>query len=146
MNNSTTSSFPDVNVWLAILLENHVHHGVAKAWWNAAESTIAFTRFTQISVLRLLTTAALMDGKPLTMDQAWQALDKFFTDDRVVLAPEPPDAGARFRNIARGDTASPKLWADAWLLAFAEAAGGTVITFDRGLGLAGAERLEPHDA
>lgn len=27
----------------------------------------------------------------------------------------------------------PKLWADAWLLAFAECAGGAVITFDRAL-------------
>jgi hypothetical protein len=29
--------------------------------------------------------------------------------------------------------ASPKQWADAWLLAFAKVAGGTLVTFDRAL-------------
>ena len=34
---------------------------------------------------------------------------------------------------AHKNHASPKLWADAWLLAFAECAGGAVITFDQAL-------------
>jgi predicted nucleic acid-binding protein len=37
----------------------------------------------------------------------------------------------------------PKLWADAWLLAFAAAAGGTVVTFDRALAARGAHCLLP---
>jgi len=36
-----------------------------------------------------------------------------------------------FRECASGTTASPKLWADAWLEAFAECAGGVMVTFDR---------------
>jgi uncharacterized protein len=86
-----------------------------------------------------------MDGKPLTMDEAWQAYDQFFADDSVVLMPEPAGVDARFREYAKGRTASPRLWADAWLLAFAEAAGGTVITFDRGLAARGAHCLVPQD-
>jgi predicted nucleic acid-binding protein len=35
------------------------------------------------------------------------------------------------------------LWADAWLLAFAAAAGGMVITFDRSLAARGAHCLLP---
>ena len=71
MNKSTTLlDFPDVNVWLAILLDNHVHHLVARAW-NSIDSTLALTRFTEIAVLRLLTTHAAMDGKPVSMDEAW---------------------------------------------------------------------------
>src|SRR6266700_79135 len=102
MNKSTTSlSFPDVNVWFAILLADHIHRPRARAWWEAADSTIAFTRFTGLSVLRLLTT--------------------------------PPAMEAGFRKYTSGRTASPKLWADAWLLAFAEAAAGSIITFDKAL-------------
>jgi predicted nucleic acid-binding protein len=123
------------------MLANHIHHTVAKAWWNTIDSSIAFTRFTQISVLRLLTTSAAMDGKPLTMTEAWHAYDRFFIDDRVVLVPEPSGVEARFREYSRGRTASPKLWADAWVLAFAEAAGGTLITFDRRLASFGAHCL-----
>jgi len=46
---------------------------------------------------------------------------------------EPREIEGRFRQYARQDRASPKLWADGWLLAFAEEAGGTVITFDQAL-------------
>jgi len=36
---------------MALLLENHVHREAALLWWRAADATIAFTRFTQISVV-----------------------------------------------------------------------------------------------
>ena len=134
MNKSIGSlSFPDVNVWMALLLENHVHREAARRWWRAADATIAFTRFTQISVLRLLTTAAAMDGKLLSLNEAWRAYDRLFADERVGLMPEPPEVEDRFRQNTRGLTPSPKLWADAWLLAFAELAGGILVTFDRAL-------------
>ena len=143
MNKSTTSlNFPDVNVWMAVLLEHHVHRQAAKVWLNSVESTVAFTRVTAMSVLRLLTTHTVMSGKPLSMESAWEAYDRLFEDDnRIVLVPEPAGAEALFRKYAAGPFASPKLWADAWLLAFAEAAGGTVITFDRGLSALGAHCL-----
>lgn len=38
-----------------------------------------------------------------------------------------------FRNAASSDQASPKLWADAYLTAFAEVLGAQVVTFDRAL-------------
>jgi len=129
-----------------MMLDNHVHHEVARAWWDTTDSTIAFMRVTEIAVLRLLTTYAAMDGKPLVMDEAWQAYERFFADDRVTFMAEPAGVDARFRAYAAGNTASPKLWADAWLLAFAEAAGGTVITFDRALTARGAHCLAPLNA
>ncbi len=52
------------------------HHLSAKTWWQADGSEIiAFSRVTQISLLRLLTTAAAMNNKPLTMPEAWDAYD-----------------------------------------------------------------------
>jgi len=139
MNKSTTSlSFPDLNVWIALLLENHVHRPAARTWWQASDGPIAFTRFTQISLLRLLTTPAAMDGKPLTMEEAWRAYDRLFEDDRVALYPEPAGVEMRFREYASGQTASPQVWADACPLAVSRAAGGTLITFDRALAARGA--------
>lgn len=111
---------------------------------TAADSRIAFIRVTALSVFRLLTTNIVMNGKPLSMDAAWQTYDRLFKDDnRIVLWPEPPGVETLFRKYAAGSTSSPKLWADAWLLAFAEAAGGTVITFDRWLAARGAYCLVP---
>jgi toxin-antitoxin system PIN domain toxin len=142
MNKSTTLlSFPDVNVWLALLHADHVHRAPASRWWQRAEGRIAFTRFTEISLLRLLTTSAAMKHQPLTMDDAWRAYERLFEDDRVAFYAEPAEVEKHFRKYASGLTASPKLWADAWLLAVAQAAEGTLITFDRALGARGARCL-----
>ena len=128
-------SFPDVNVWLALLLENHTSRASARNWWESDDSDrILFARFTQVSVLRLLMTAAAMNDNPLTMKQAWQAYDHLFEDDRVALASEPDTLEAEFRKQSASATASPKVWADAYLLAFSAAAGATLVTFDRALG------------
>lgn len=127
-------SFPDVNVWLAVLLSDHVHRAAAKQWWNSdAADAIAFSRFTQISVLRLLTTSAAMNGNPLTMKQAWKAYDQLYLDDRVCLLSEPPSIEEKFRALSASGTTSPKVWADAYILAFASAVEATVVTFDRAL-------------
>lgn len=132
-------SFPDVNVWMSVLLAEHVHHEIAKSWWNSDEfDDICFTRITQMSVLRLLTTSAVMNGKPLTMRSAWKAYDRLFTDDRVRFMPETPGVDSHFRRYASDRVPSPKIWADSWLLAMAESHDGAVVTFDRHL----AERAE----
>jgi toxin-antitoxin system PIN domain toxin len=136
-------SFPDVNVWLALASPEHVHAAAARRWWEAETGRIAFSRMTQMGFLRLMTTEAAMDGKPLTMAGAWRVHDRLYEDDRVVFVPEPAGVEGRFREYAAGRAASPKRWADAWLLAFAHAAGGTLVTFDRALAARGACCLLP---
>lgn len=124
-------SFPDVNVWMAALLLEHIHHEIAKSWWKSNNfDSICFTRISQISVLRLLTTSSVMNGKPLTMRSAWRTYERLFTDERVSFVPEAPDVDRYFRRYASDDLFSPKLWADSWLLAMADSHGGTIITFD----------------
>ncbi len=124
-------SFPDVNVWLAALLPEHIHHMTANSWWKSDEfEAICFTRITQISVLRLLTNSTVMNGKPLTMKAAWKTYDGLFDDDRVSYMPEGPDVDRLFRHYASDDVSSPKAWADSWLLAMAESHDGIIITLD----------------
>jgi hypothetical protein len=134
-------SFPDINVWLALAAPEHIHSGLAHRWWNQENGVIAFSRFTQIGFLRLLTSAAAMDEKPLTMTQAWHVYDRFYDDDRVAFLAEPLDVEKEFRGRSAGKLASPKIWADAWLLAVAQAAGGQLVTFDRALASRGAHCL-----
>ena len=78
-------SFPDINVWLALATREHVHSVLATRWWEGETGVIAFTRFTQLGFLRLVTTAAAMDRKPLTLAQAWRVYDRFYEDDRVAF-------------------------------------------------------------
>ncbi len=124
--------FPDVNVWLALAV-THSLRAAALAWWNAEEGPIAFCRFTQIGLLRLLTTPAVMNREPLSMRQAWTVCDTLAADERVQFVSEPPPIDRLFRELSSGRRGSPKLWADAYLTAFAAEAGGTVVTFDRAL-------------
>ena len=86
-----------------------------------------------MALLRLLTKSLAMHGNPLRMPQAWAAYDRLYLDDRVVFFDEPGGVETASRKYTREPSASPKLWADAWLLAFAECANGTVVTFDRAL-------------
>ena len=137
----TSLSFPDINVWLSLAAPEHVHAAIAKHWWEEESANIAFSRVTQIGFLRLMTTAQAMDGKPLNMAEAWRVYDRFFEDDRVIFIPEPPDVEKPFRARTAARMSSPKMWADAWLLALAEAAEGILVTFDQALASRGARCL-----
>src|SRR6267378_1429356 len=56
-----TWNFLDANVWLALLWGRHVHSEKARAWFErSADEQFFFCRFTQITVLRLVTTKEIM--------------------------------------------------------------------------------------
>ena len=52
-----TLFFPDLNLWLALSDDGHQHSAVAWAWLDglADDSTLIFSRYTQIGLLRLPT-------------------------------------------------------------------------------------------
>jgi len=141
---NTELSIPDLNVWLALATQEHIHHAHAKRWWRQHDGPIAFARLSQLGLLRLMTTAAAMDGKPLAIAEAWRVYDRFYDDDRVTFVAEPAEVEKEFRKRAAGREASPKVWGDAWMLALATAAGGVLVTFDKALGPRGAHCLLPH--
>jgi len=119
-----TLNFLDANVWLALLWNRHIHSEKARAWFEkAGEEQFLFCRFTQLTVLRLLTTEKIMGSDSLTMAEAWGIWDRIWSDNRTAFLPEPEDLEKEFRSRSRLSTRSPKVWADAYLLAFAATAG-----------------------
>lgn len=126
----------DTNVWLALALSDHVHHEPARRWFDAVDepASVAFCRATQQAFLRLLTNPAVLapyGNPPLTNAEAWAVYDAFRRDDRVTLvAAEPPGLEPIWRALATRPTASPKLWMDAYLAAFAIAGGHRLVTTD----------------
>ncbi len=128
--------FPDVNVWLALTYERHVHHGPAKHWFESLDddARLFFCRVTQLGLLRLLTTEAVM-GTHEVMSQAaaWQAYDRWLRDDRVSFLVEPPALEEAFRAMSRMRRPAPKDWADSYLAAFALVSDLTLVTFDQTL-------------
>jgi toxin-antitoxin system PIN domain toxin len=129
-----TLNFLDANVWLALLWGRHIHSERARDWLeNSPEEKFFFCRFTQLTVLRLLTSAAVMGSDVRKMSEAWDLWEKVRADDRVAYLSEPEAIEPEFRRQSRLGTFSPKVWADAYLLAFATVAGLKLVTFDRAL-------------
>jgi toxin-antitoxin system PIN domain toxin len=137
-----TLNFLDANVWLALTWSRHVHSERARAWFEQAdEEQFYFCRFTQITVLRLLTTDQIMGKDTKTMSEAWSLWDRIWADTRIAFLPEPDDLEKEFRLRSRLATRSPKVWADAYLLAFAAVGGVKLVTFDRALQRRGVDVL-----
>jgi uncharacterized protein len=129
-----TLNFLDANVWLALLWSRHVHSERARQWFELREEEqFFFCRFTQITVLRLLTNERVMGADVRTMLQAWNLWDEVWADSRVAFLPEPENLESEFRVRSRLSSHSPKVWGDAYLLAFAAAIGVKLVTFDRAL-------------
>jgi toxin-antitoxin system PIN domain toxin len=125
----------DVNVWVALNHEQHGHHAAAKQWYDAVptSATLVFCRQTQLGLFRILTTSAAMGPEVLTQLECWQIYDRWISTGQVAWADEPLDLEIRLRALTDHAVASPKDWMDAYLAAFAEAAGLTLVTFDRAL-------------
>lgn len=129
-----TLNFLDANVWLALIWKRHMHSERAKSWYEqAAEEEFFFCRFTQMTVLRLLTSHAIMGTDTKTISEAWGLWNQIWADPRMAFLPEPDDLEKEFRSQSRLASPSPKVWADAYLLAFAAVAHLKLVTFDRAL-------------
>ncbi|MBK9275125.1 MAG: PIN domain-containing protein [Flavobacteriales bacterium] len=128
---------PDVNVWLALSLEAHPLHATAMRWFDAARpGSVHFCRYTQQGTLRLLTTAALttpLGLRPLTNKAAIKAMKAMLDDPRIAFAEEPVGLYPAWTELASSSSASPKLWMDAYLAAYARTGGYALVTNDRGL-------------
>jgi toxin-antitoxin system PIN domain toxin len=126
----------DNNIWLALALSGHVHHARAREWLETVvePASILICRATQQAFLRLLTNTAVLapyGNPPLTNQQAWSAYEALLDDDRIVFrGEEPTGLELRWQEFAVRDTASPKLWMDAYLAAFALAGGCRMVTTD----------------
>ena len=123
-----------MNVWVALAWVTHTHHAKAREWFNSlVETELVFCRFTQMGLLRLLTTEAVMGPEVLTQRQAWSVYDSFLRDGGARFVYETRTLDDSFRRLSRLETASPKDWADSYLAAFAMEMGARLVTFDKGL-------------
>ncbi len=122
---------PDVNVWIALVAERHVHHGGARNWFKGVRGEgIAFCRITQLGFLRLVTNRHVMQEEALAPDGAWEAYRLLRRDQGIGYLREPPGLPEAWPEFTPGQTGSPNLWTDAYLSAFAGAGRLTLVTFD----------------
>jgi hypothetical protein len=123
---------PDVNIWIALTSNRHVHHSPANEWLQGVDSgQIAFCRISEMGFLRLLTNPHVMGKDALSPAEAWRVYDEWRADDRVIFLPERPGFSEEWRRLGEQIAGGPNVWTDAYLAAFALHANATIITLDR---------------
>jgi toxin-antitoxin system PIN domain toxin len=134
----------DLNVWLALVIKEHFHHEAAmEKFARRGEGKWFFCRATQKGLLRLLSQAATTGGYPVPMRQCWSIYDGVIAERNIGFLDEPDGLEQAWRKLTMLPLASPKLWMDAYLQAFAQLADVKILTFDRALAqAAGGEWLE----
>jgi toxin-antitoxin system PIN domain toxin len=126
----------DSNVWLALVFDAHPARAAArKAFAHASRRRAAcFSRSTQQSFLRLVSTPAILRAygvESLTNDDALRIYEGIIANPAVEFRDEPEGIAKFWPAYGKLGTASPKVWMDAYLAAFAIAGGLTIVTLDR---------------
>lgn len=131
----TSLIFPDINVWLALNFEKHIHNEAAVRWYSTIDPVpeLIFCRHTQLGLFRLLTNEVVLRQDVLNQQQCWEIYDRWIDSGLAILVAEPLHIDPSLRSATSTPMRSPKAWADAYLAAFAEASGLTLVTFDKAL-------------
>jgi toxin-antitoxin system PIN domain toxin len=119
-----------------MIFSAHPHHKCAGGTFASAtaESPACFCRATQQRFLRLATTPALLrayraDG--FTNRDAVDLHSTLIQLPNIRVLPEPPDLEIVWQQLAALPSASPKVWMDAYLAAFAIGHAVEFVTLDR---------------
>ena len=129
----------DLNVWLALVVAEHPHHGAARRYWAEQQAAPAlpgprlwFCRATMLGLVRLLTQAKLMGDAALGLPEAHAVYRQLRATEGVGFVGDSEDADAQLAHwLGAGEAPWPaRLWTDAWLAASAEAAGLRLVSFD----------------
>lgn len=123
-------------MWLALSWAKHTHSEAAWTWFSRqAASRFLFCPLTQLGLLRLLATSAVMGEDVLTIGGAWKVYDRWLEDSRIGIRLDPAGLDAAFRAASQpfSRMSSPKALGDCYLLAVSHVTNATLVTFDRGL-------------
>ena len=136
-----TSTVPgylfDTSVWIALSFDRHRSHGVASAFLPrlSSEAPAFLCRATEQSWMRLLSTPALhrlYRTKTLSNKHCRCLLEDWRSRSYTrTLDSEPEGTRALWLELASLDSASPKVWMDAYLAAFAIRGKLRLVTLDR---------------
>jgi uncharacterized protein len=127
-------SLCDVNVLLALVTNRHALHELSVRWSESLPAEEAVVcRVVQMGLLRLLNNPAVMQEDVMDTAGCWALWRRLLEDERFRFVPdEPAGLDTIFERFTGGRTFSPRLWTDAYLAAYAYAAGLRLVTLDHG--------------
>ncbi|QDU54299.1 TA system VapC family ribonuclease toxin [Aeoliella mucimassa] len=124
---------PDINVWIALAFDSHLHHAAALKWFQTSNDLpLYFCRLTQQGFLRIATNPKAVGADAVTLNNAWSLYDQMLGDDRIVYKDEPKGIEPVWRRLTVDYKFSNKVWSDAYLAAFAIQGSLRLVSFDKG--------------
>lgn len=121
----------DVNVLVALAVEEHIHHQRAMEYWNnEAAEIIAISRVSMLGFLRILGNPAAMAGQPLSLQDAWRIYLNVNGDPSFRFVSEPEHIEVVLERFVETQSFTSRSWTDAYLAAFAIAGGQRLVSFD----------------
>ncbi|MEX2578178.1 MAG: TA system VapC family ribonuclease toxin [Verrucomicrobiales bacterium] len=123
-------------MWIASYFKGHPHHAIAAEFMRgrSVDEPASLSRAVELSWLRLVTTASVCRGNGaavLTNPAAIEALDLWRSRPQIRrLDAEPEGTRELWLELAGIPSASPKVWMDGYLAAFAIRAGLPFATLD----------------
>ena len=132
-----TGDLPDINVWLALAVQEHPHHAAAARYWSEAQearpSGFWFCRVTMLGLVRLLCQPKVVGEGALQLPAAWGLYQSFRAVPGVGLLADPPDCDEQLAAhlIQDGRPLPARCWTDAYLAAMAQSAGLRLVSFDK---------------
>jgi toxin-antitoxin system PIN domain toxin len=124
----------DINVLVALLAGNHVHHSLARKWFaGCTKGEIGICRYVQLGVIRLLGSPSVMQSSAISGFAAFRVIHELINlDERVEFIAEHPDIDSFFPQFLSHPWPARQAVNDAYLAAFAFAAKRRLVTFDGG--------------
>jgi uncharacterized protein len=113
----------DANVLIALVVEDHVHHGPAEAWFIASKTGFATCPITQGSLMRLL----IREGQ--TAESARSILQEIMASPRHEFWPDT----ASYHDIPTAGIIGHRQVTDAYLAYLARSYAARLVTFDQAL-------------
>lgn len=121
---------PDVNVWLALSVSHHPHHGRALAYWaREAGPEVSFCRVTMLGLVRLLTQPRVMGEAALAPEAAVAVWARWRRLPEVSHRAEPTACEVTFERLVSPGLPA-RLLTDAYLAAYALSGGMRLVSFD----------------
>jgi uncharacterized protein len=113
----------DANVLIALVVDNHVHHGQAEAWFASSGTGFATCPVTQGSLMRLL----IREGQ--TAESARSVLQEIMSDPRHEFWPD----NASYHDIPVTGIIGHRQVTDAYLVHLARSYSARLATLDQAL-------------
>lgn len=130
------ASLLDSNIWVAATFSSHPFHEACAGILREATvgEPLLFCRATELSFVRLISSPGIIahyGAEGMTNRLALAVLEALRARPAIRFGEEPTGTGGLWRRIASRDDASPKVWMDAYLAAFAIAGRFTLVSLDR---------------